>query len=324
MKSLISSFFIWSYIYSNVRPTTAAVPTSKPTVYSASPSMNPTSASPTSRIPTHRPSSAVPTRIPSSASPTSAIPTKIPTTGSPTSRIPTKAPSTISPSSRIPSNAPSSRLPTVALKPTGLPSGQPTSGPTQPTGLPSSLPTSTDFAEVIDVGFLELTDDIRDTLLVHSTATLTITTSHSTYAETKNPIKITFFGELASSGPHSIGPFLNAGELVERVVVLARFIGTLKYAVLQNNENDGWLPSRVFCVLDGYQYNFIVPHAWVDTFNYDQYLSTGDGYEMGSQIVDDIPHFPVIKLEIRDSIKLNSITGVRPLTAVYFTEGLWK
>ena len=160
--------------------------------------------------------------------------------------------------------------------------------------------------------------DEEDYLLIPSSATLAITTSHATYAETVDKVHILFFGEMASSGPHVIGPFLERGVTVTRTVTFDRYIGPLKYVQLQNVGSDGWLPSRVSCILDGYEYSFDVPERWADTFNYAQYQVDQNGYEPGYQRVKtatgNIITFPVINLNIANKVRVNILTGNRPGT----------
>jgi hypothetical protein len=160
--------------------------------------------------------------------------------------------------------------------------------------------------------------DEEDHLLIPPSATFTITTSYATYAETTDSVHITVIGEIGSSGPHVIGPFAERGASITRTITFDRFIGPLKHVQIQNLGSDGWLPSKISCVLDGYEYTFDVQEKWADTFSYSQYLANQNGYEPGSQRVrtaaGDIVTFPVINLKILNKIRINLLTGNRPGT----------
>lgn len=155
--------------------------------------------------------------------------------------------------------------------------------------------------------------DHSDTVLSATFVEMIVTTSWATYADSGDNIEATFHGDLSTSGPHIIGPYLNRGVTLKQNLTLDRFIGPLTHIVVQNRGFDGWLPSRVSCIYNRYMYTFDFPKTWLNSFDYDSYLDEGNGYEPRvQQLQSEINSAEHIRLDIQSSIKLNSVTGTRP------------
>jgi len=155
--------------------------------------------------------------------------------------------------------------------------------------------------------------DHLDTILSATSVEMIVTTSWTMYSDSDNNIEATFYGELSTSGPHEIGPFIERGQTLKQNVSLDRFIGPLQYITLQNRGFNGWLPSRVNCVYNRYYYTFNFPKTWVNSFDYDRFLEEGNGYEPRvQQKENEINSAEFVRLDIQSSIKLNSLTGAKP------------
>jgi hypothetical protein len=155
--------------------------------------------------------------------------------------------------------------------------------------------------------------DLSHQLLVPQGVILSISTSSSTYADTKDSIQCTFYGDLAASGPHVVGPFLQRGETVRREIPLHRYIGKFQYISCENLGHDGWLPSRIYLEIDGIQYHLAVPEVWLDSFDLSSFKADGNGFEPAVQRTTgypaDAPHSTHMKYSPSSSIKVNAITG---------------
>ena len=155
--------------------------------------------------------------------------------------------------------------------------------------------------------------DLRDTILSATYVEMIVATSWSVYSDSTDLIEATFHGELSTSGPHPLGPYLTRGETMKQNITLDRYVGPLKYIQLQNRGHDGWLPSRISCIYDRYLYNFNFPKTWLNSFDYDSFLEERNGYEPRVQQNEvEVNSAEVMVLEIRNSVKLNSLTGNRP------------
>jgi hypothetical protein len=154
---------------------------------------------------------------------------------------------------------------------------------------------------------------LHDTILTAPSAHLTIKTSFVYYSETFDDIEITFVGDASSSGPHAIGAFPDRGRDREIYVSLDRYIGALQHILFQNRGFNGFLPSRVSCILNGNQYSFTVPRIWINSFNNTGFILEGDGFEPRvQQAPGNIPSAPVVKYEIAETLKINTRTGNGP------------
>lgn len=155
--------------------------------------------------------------------------------------------------------------------------------------------------------------DLAHQLLLPQTVVLSISTSSSTYAETSDPVQCTFYGDLAASGPHVLGPFPDRGDTVRRQVLLDKYIGTFNYIDCENLGHDGWLPSKIYVEVNGVQYHLAVPEIWLDSFDLALFKSDGNGFEPRVQRTSGYPadasHATHLKYVPRTSIKMNVITG---------------
>jgi hypothetical protein len=169
---------------------------------------------------------------------------------------------------------------------------------------------------------LALDADYLDTILSAPVVEMIVTTSWSMYADSGDAIEVTFHGQLSTSGPHNLGPFITRGETVKQNVTLDRFIGPLDHITLQNRGHNGWLPSRVNCVYNDYLFTFGFPKTWLNSFDYDAFLEEGNGYEPRvQQHEDEINSAEFIRLDISNSVKLNVLTGNKPLDYTLSVDG---
>lgn len=158
-----------------------------------------------------------------------------------------------------------------------------------------------------------LNSEHSDTILSAPLVEMTVTTSWAVYSDSNDTIEATFHGELSTSGPHDIGPFMNRGGTIKQNITLDRFIGPMTHITLQNRGFDGWLPSFITCVYRRYSHTFKFPKTWLNSFDYNSYLEEGNGYEPRvQQDENEINSAEVIRLDILSSIKLNSLTGTKP------------
>lgn len=165
-------------------------------------------------------------------------------------------------------------------------------------------------------------DDNDDTILTATFVEMIVTTSWNMYSDSEDFIEATFHGEISTSGPHIIGPYVDRGQTVKQNVSLRRFIGPIKYVILQNRGFNGWLPSRINCIYNRYLYTFDFPKTWLNSFDYDSFVEEGNGYEPRvQQGENEISSAEIIRLDISNAVKLNPRTGNRPRDYTVSTDG---
>lgn len=158
-------------------------------------------------------------------------------------------------------------------------------------------------------------------------ASCDFSTSTITGAGTLDTIYISLVGDFSSSDPFPIGSFTQSSSRVVDIP-LQRPIGNLKYAYLQTNGTDGWLLSKMHCILNETvtqtnlnplsnpfqdiqlqrKYEFVSPiNQWIDTFDPTIFKLYGNGYSPNAQV--EIPSSSTLEVQVTTSYLIVPNTG---------------